>query len=460
MKYIHYALIGILIFSCGCQKKDPETSVSKPLNGLQKQANELHKYGQLIASLLDDGIVESDIRQHIYLLRAGFWELNLQLESAQTAAILKETSSKLLIQENQFSLQTQSFVDIQNYYIKGNLDSASDLLSKNQDIPNRFPDLEFSYKALEYLISNKLLLSELLKPDNFESFIGYCREILTNLDMDRGYRALVSEDLLDVSVITEYPFATYTFEQYECGTESCTWPIEELLAYSFTAGRLAQILLPFCGRSFPAAKMNEQLLYNIYSSLILNQLDTGVGSLETVMRQIEAADLHTKSPFQIPYEIGFSRMTKNTISDKNFPKEHPLAYVLLLNNNLEKSGSISQSYADEVLENVFPVLIDKEYAISYRDLLYEKLWFYLWNKDLTVLEKFRIKKGVSLEINTPEYFLSLLPYWSEHIQESGLGMQRLKTSQSDFQYLRPLISSYEYIQAYHSKDGNGQARFQ
>jgi hypothetical protein len=458
MKFINFVLVGLLVFS-GCSK-DVESTSGRGLTYNQKQADGQHKYGQLLSSLLKDDIGDDEIRHHIYLLRAGFWEISLRLESVEIAAILTDESSKLLRSENQFELAGQSLIDIQNLYFTGKLDAAQEFLTEHPDLPILLPKNKFTLQAFDYLISNSIDKQRVIQPEYFSKFIEYCRILNSEKASEAPYSPLITQDMQNVEIATDYPFLTHYYEKYKCGGKDCEWPTEDLLAYTFTAGRLIYLLEPFCDKTFPTADKNEQLLYNIYSALVQNIMHEDDAQLVQALGRIDAAGLSTKGPFVIPVQFARSITESDTSSDVTYAKENPLAYVLSLNPDMKTKGDSQVIDADEILNMIYPVLIDANYGAGYRDLLYAKLWFYLWKKDKAVLEKLKLKKGVSLELDTPEYFLSILPYWSEHTLESGLGMKRLKTLQTNFQYLRPLISAYEYIQTYHSVEDDGQTQVQ
>ncbi len=436
-----FILVLITLTTQGCSEKI-DSSGPQPLNSQQRLWIKSNQHGELMKSILNENIESHDIRRHIYLLRAGFWECRSLLETAETAMRLMEKSTILFEEENGFTLQNQDFVNGQIKYISKDLVGAHDSFNRFLNTSGVEPELIVSTKMYLNAISEKISYSDMFNANQYDKIVDRLKEFEDELSTTTSYSHILTSNDLGESL--SYPYEITTVETYKCSNGVlCEWEIQDLLSYAVARGSILFHLDKFTKLSFPTAKPKERLLYELLVALIDNMRFGEVKGLEEIISKIDHAGFGESRTFLVLFQyatgiIGALENTPNIVGSFE-----PLSLIVFLNHNLqsEKVG-IDPTV---VYETLIPVLFNSKYPTEYRDLLYVELWGYLWREDQNLLERYRDRKGLTPEIRSPEYILQLLPYRANHPLENRLGMQALKTLQSNFHYLRPLIPSYEYI---------------
>jgi len=427
------SLLILLSSLLSCEKCSKEDTVKranehsaeiKPISSPENRLIKTAEHAALIKVMLSEGIQDQDVQRQLYLLQSSYWLSNNFLRSAKMCAFLTKRELEFREGENNTKLKSRNFVLGQYLYVTGDLEGATKALT-------RYISENFGVSSLQETAQTYLSAIEQNIP--FESLF-FEGEIQAESELLMGLRDKSFVELLD------YKFDDFIREKVPCGDDACDLPIVDLSVYPYLNMRLHRKIGQYMSRNFEHDSAKEVLLHDWFSSLFQSTIPSKPRSYDTILKGIEHEGLHNKKNLKLYYECLLIRKSGVTPD----VERNPLAFIKKTNMELDIKD-VSSSHTGKVYGQVLPVLFNDNYSPQYRDNIYVSLWSYLFAMDRDLLEQFKLEKGYSPRVATPEYFLDLLPYQAEHPIENPMGSTRLKNAVKTNNYLRPLIASYEYI---------------
>jgi len=439
-KFLFPVLLAIALTGCGQDVKVPDAY--KPISAGEKFDAKEFRHGKLIHTMLAQEIHSEDIDRHLYLLEAIIRQVEVYEKCARVAADLSLRAIQSESEAVGKDLPNKRFIEGQTAYIQEDMERARSALEAFLD-QSKQESSPLMHTARLYL---QAIEAGVQFAGLFQTSTGETSQILPGC---LEGKSLPTSDLL----IMDYNF--FELNEYDCGGDKpCSWETPDLSIYPYLKARLLSEGLSYTENTFTESDSKEGVFFELLSSIVKSYSSSDPDKVNDIIQDLESKDLSHKRPFATYYQIAKSLRPIEMYKIGLDEDQQPL--MLLRSIRTSENGAFGKTTVSMVYEAVLPSLFNASFSTEYRDYVYVELWNYLWKNDKDLLEQFRLNKGYSPGVVAPDFFLDLLPYRVTHPRETRLGNKDLKTQIQHHPYLRPLISSYEYISEKSTPDNTGK----
>ena len=419
---------------CSCDKEGSgHIESSEGLSATEKYQAKQFYHSELIKTFHTTDVKNLDINRQLYLLQALIRQIEVYEKCSEAGAYLTMKAVNLESAAITHELPDILFLRGQSLFIEEKFNEAQLILSQYLDQNDENTDA-LNTTARIYV-------------NAIESGIGFSQLFIAkDGEGSTDKPGCLSGEAIEYPQLILSDFDVFSENTYDCAEgRKCDWEVVDLSIYPYLKSRMLHEILPlvYGPDTLKAEQSQEELFIDLLGEIARSYLYPNAESISKVLNRIEEKNLKNKRPFTTYYQIANSiRLDLEEVAFSLATTE-PLTLLRILNRN--DNLKVNKNYLAEIYVGVLPHLFDASLSTPYRDYIYVELWDLLWREDIDMLESFRLRKGFSPGVVSPDFFLDLLPYRVLHPKENGLGNRDLKTQVQHHPYLRPLIRSYEYL---------------